>query len=128
MSAASKVLNLIQDEEIEFVDLRFADMLGKHHHVTFPAHQIEGAGPADNGDPAKPLADTLPIVWRGGSAGFGGGGCSSAGGRIHRDAGRTNRTGPCRGLCGDGAKEQPGIYGIGKSYRRHQARKSSGRA
>ena len=41
MSAASKVLNLIQDEEIEFVDLRFADMLGKHHHVTFPAHAID---------------------------------------------------------------------------------------
>jgi len=41
MSAASKVLNLIQDEEIEFVDFRFADILGKHHHTTFPAHAID---------------------------------------------------------------------------------------
>ncbi|MBB3226545.1 glutamine synthetase [Luteibacter sp. Sphag1AF] len=41
MSAAAKVLNLIQDEEIEFVDFRFADILGKHHHVTFPSHQID---------------------------------------------------------------------------------------
>src|SRR3954470_8986185 len=41
MSAASKVLNLIQDEEIEFVDFRFADIVGKHHHTTFPAHAID---------------------------------------------------------------------------------------
>ncbi len=31
-------LKRIADESIEFVDLRFADLLGKQHHVTFPAH------------------------------------------------------------------------------------------
>ena len=35
------VLKLIKDHEIEFVDLRFVDMLGKQHHVTFPAHAID---------------------------------------------------------------------------------------
>ncbi|MDN5925182.1 MAG: type I glutamate--ammonia ligase [Xanthomonadales bacterium] len=40
MSAAT-VLDLIQEHEVEFVDLRFADLLGKHHHVTFPASQID---------------------------------------------------------------------------------------
>lgn len=35
------VLKRIQDENIEFVDLRFADMLGKQHHLTFPAHAID---------------------------------------------------------------------------------------
>ena len=35
---AQQVLDQIQEHEVEFVDFRFADMLGKHHHVTFPAH------------------------------------------------------------------------------------------
>ena len=39
--SAQKVLDLIQEHDVEFVDLRFADMLGKHHHVTFPAHTID---------------------------------------------------------------------------------------
>ena len=38
---AQKVLDLIQEHDVEFVDLRFADMLGVHHHVSFPAHQID---------------------------------------------------------------------------------------
>ena len=41
MSAANQVLDLIQEHEVEFVDFRFADMLGVHHHVTFPAHAID---------------------------------------------------------------------------------------
>ena len=36
--ATHAVFKTIKDNEIEFVDLRFADMLGKQHHVTFPAH------------------------------------------------------------------------------------------
>ena len=40
-SPVQKVLDLIQEHEVEFVDFRFADMLGKHHHVTFPAHAID---------------------------------------------------------------------------------------
>src|SRR6516225_5105974 len=39
--SAQKVLDLIQEHDVEFVDFRFADMLGKHHHVTFPAHAID---------------------------------------------------------------------------------------
>ena len=41
MSAAKKVLDLIQEHEVEFVDFRFADILGVHHHVSFPAHSID---------------------------------------------------------------------------------------
>ena len=41
--AAEKVLKLIKDEGIEFVDLRFADMRGVQHHVTFPAHAIDAS-------------------------------------------------------------------------------------
>jgi glutamine synthetase len=37
------VLKLIKDNEVEFVDLRFADMLGKQHHVTFPAKAIDAS-------------------------------------------------------------------------------------
>src|SRR5690606_12929613 len=31
------VEKLIRDHNVEFVDLRFADVLGKQHHVTYPA-------------------------------------------------------------------------------------------
>ena len=34
------VNKLIKDHNIEWVDLRFADMLGKHHHVTYPARIV----------------------------------------------------------------------------------------
>ena len=39
--SAAKVLDLIQEHDVEFVDFRFVDMLGKQHHVTFPAHTID---------------------------------------------------------------------------------------
>jgi glutamine synthetase len=39
MSAA--VTKLIADNNVEFVDLRFADMLGKQHHVTFPVKAVD---------------------------------------------------------------------------------------
>ena len=35
------VLGLIKEHEVEFVDLRFADMLGVQHHVSYPAHSID---------------------------------------------------------------------------------------
>ncbi len=39
--SADNVLKMIKDHEIEFVDLRFADMRGLQHHVTFPAKSID---------------------------------------------------------------------------------------
>ncbi|ANB19666.1 type I glutamate--ammonia ligase [Dokdonella koreensis] len=39
--SVDNALKLIKDHDVEFVDLRFADMLGKQHHVTFPAHSID---------------------------------------------------------------------------------------
>ena len=41
--SADKVFDLIKKHNVEFVDLRFADMLGKQHHVTFPAHAIDAS-------------------------------------------------------------------------------------
>ena len=38
---SDKVFDLIKKNNVEFVDLRFADMLGKQHHVTFPAHSVD---------------------------------------------------------------------------------------
>ena len=35
--SADTVFDLIKKHNVEFVDLRFADVLGKQHHVTFPA-------------------------------------------------------------------------------------------
>ena len=39
--AAASVTKLIKDNNVEYVDLRFADMLGKQHHVTFPARAVD---------------------------------------------------------------------------------------
>jgi glutamine synthetase len=41
--AAKDVFDLIKENKVEFVDLRFADMLGKQHHVTFPAHAVDSS-------------------------------------------------------------------------------------
>ncbi len=45
---ANEVLDLIRSRNIEFVDFRFADMLGKQHHVTFPVHAVD-AGTFEDG-------------------------------------------------------------------------------
>jgi len=39
--SVEKVLQLIKDEEILFVDFRFTDTRGKEQHVTFPSHSID---------------------------------------------------------------------------------------
>jgi glutamine synthetase len=38
---ASKVLKMIKDEEVKFVDLRFTDTRGKEQHVSLPAHAVD---------------------------------------------------------------------------------------
>src|SRR5574337_461954 len=58
---AQKVLDLIQEHEVEFVDLRFADMLGVHHHVTFPAHAIDESTFEDG----KMFDGSSITVWKG---------------------------------------------------------------
>ncbi len=40
-SAKTKFMSMMQDDEIEFVDLRFTDLRGKEHHVTLPASKID---------------------------------------------------------------------------------------
>ncbi|MEX2499227.1 MAG: type I glutamate--ammonia ligase, partial [Wenzhouxiangellaceae bacterium] len=39
--SAQHILKQIKDEEIEFVDLRFSDTLGKEQHLTLPASQVD---------------------------------------------------------------------------------------
>ena len=39
MSAAN-VLNMIKENEVKFVDLRFTDTKGKEQHVSIPSHQV----------------------------------------------------------------------------------------
>jgi glutamine synthetase len=39
--SAPNVFKLIKEHEVQYVDLRFADMLGKQHHVTFPAKYVD---------------------------------------------------------------------------------------
>lgn len=39
--SVEKVLELIQENEVKFVDLRFTDTKGKEQHVSIPSHQID---------------------------------------------------------------------------------------
>jgi len=39
--SVENVLQMIKDEEVQFVDFRFTDTRGKEQHVTFPAHTID---------------------------------------------------------------------------------------
>ena len=39
--SAAKVINLIKEKAIKFVDLRFTDSKGKEHHVTIPGRVID---------------------------------------------------------------------------------------
>ena len=39
--SAKKVLKLIEENDVKFVDFRFCDTRGKEQHVTFPAHSID---------------------------------------------------------------------------------------
>ncbi len=41
--SVTAVLQLIKEKQIEFVDLRFTDMVGKQHHVSYPAHAVDEA-------------------------------------------------------------------------------------
>ncbi|MFI4969499.1 MAG: type I glutamate--ammonia ligase [Lysobacterales bacterium] len=41
MTTVQNALKMIKDHAVEFVDLRFVDMLGKQHHVTFPTHTVD---------------------------------------------------------------------------------------
>jgi glutamine synthetase len=35
------VLNIIKENEVKFIDLRFTDTKGKEQHVTIPSHQVD---------------------------------------------------------------------------------------
>jgi glutamine synthetase len=39
--SVEKVLQMIKDEDVQFVDFRFTDTRGKQQHVSFPAHSID---------------------------------------------------------------------------------------
>ena len=39
--SVEKVLQMIKDEDVSFVDFRFTDSRGKEQHVSFPAHSID---------------------------------------------------------------------------------------
>ncbi len=41
--SVENVLKLIKDHEIDFVDLRFADLRGVQHHVSFPAADVDAS-------------------------------------------------------------------------------------
>jgi len=59
--SGDKVLKLIKDREVKFVDLRFTDTRGKEQHVTFPAHSID----ADTFESGKMFDGSSIAGWKG---------------------------------------------------------------
>jgi glutamine synthetase len=59
--SVEKALKLIKDEGVEFVDLRFADTLGKEHHVTLPVAEVG----ADLFEEGKPFDGSSIAGWKG---------------------------------------------------------------
>ncbi|HHL45185.1 MAG TPA: glutamate--ammonia ligase [Gammaproteobacteria bacterium] len=58
---ANKVLKLIEDKEVKFVDFRFTDTRGKEQHVTFPAATID----ADTISEGKMFDGSSIAGWKG---------------------------------------------------------------
>jgi glutamine synthetase len=38
--SATKVLKMMKDNDVKYVDLRFTDTIGKEQHVTLPSSQV----------------------------------------------------------------------------------------
>ena len=38
---SAKVLKMMKDNDVKFVDMRFTDTIGKEQHVTLPAHEVD---------------------------------------------------------------------------------------
>ena len=58
---SKSVLELIEEHDVDFVDLRFADMLGKEHHITMPVSEID----ADFLDEGKMFDGSSIAGWKG---------------------------------------------------------------
>ena len=61
MSSYDNVEKMIRDHKVEWVDLRFADMRGVQHHVTFPKSIIDDALFEDG----KMFDGSSIVGWRG---------------------------------------------------------------
>ena len=61
MTSSSDVLQMIKDNDVKFVDLRFTDILGKEMHLTVPAERID----EDTFDLGQPFDGSSFIGWRG---------------------------------------------------------------
>ncbi len=55
------VLSLLKDQEVKFVDLRFADTKGKEQHVTIPASTVD----ADFFEEGKMFDGSSVAGWKG---------------------------------------------------------------
>ena len=61
MTSSSDVLQMIKDNDVKFVDLRFTDILGKEMHLTVPAERID----EDTFDLGQPFDGSSFTGWRG---------------------------------------------------------------
>lgn len=61
MSSIHDVLQLIEDQEVQFVDLRFTDTLGKEHHTTLPARLLD----EDFFETGQPFDGSSIAGWKG---------------------------------------------------------------
>lgn len=61
MANANDVLKQISENEVKFVDFRFTDTLGKEHHMTVPAHEVD----EDRFESGQPFDGSSIAGWKG---------------------------------------------------------------
>ena len=61
MASIDKVLQMIQDNDVKFVDLRFTDMKGKEQHVSIPARAVD----EDWFEEGQPFDGSSMAGWKG---------------------------------------------------------------
>lgn len=60
MSKVDEVLSLMAEENVQFVDLRFTDLKGKEHHLSFPAADVD----EDFFEDGKPFDGSSIAAWK----------------------------------------------------------------
>ena len=61
MASIDKVLQMIQDNDVKFVDLRFTDIKGKEQHVSIPARAVD----EDWFEEGQPFDGSSMAGWKG---------------------------------------------------------------
>ena len=62
MTSSADVISMLKEQEVKFVDLRFADTKGKEQHVTVPASEMPSTAPSLQPTQAPTVTFTVDML------------------------------------------------------------------